>query len=286
MASSTPPERGDKSAVPSALAVAAAVAAAHARWPADWLSDEAFLDHLRARVVAQRDPDGALSRLAVADLYLACACARGVVPAVATFTRTILGEVEAHVASFDRSPAFADEVRQTLAAKLLVAPPGARPKIDDYAGTAPLSAWVRVAAIRTALNLQRGKAAHVERADDQAVAEHAAAGDIEVEVIRRRYGPAFEAAIATALAGLPTRDRTLLRLRLVEGMEVGAIATMYRVHRTTVTRRIGLCRERLLVETRRILGDELGLGVAEIDSIADVVRSQLHVSLSRLLRDR
>jgi RNA polymerase sigma-70 factor (ECF subfamily) len=264
---------------------APALATAHARWPSGWLSDDVFIEHLRARI-SDDDPAAALSHLAVADLYLACACARGVAPAVEAFARTILREVDAHVARFDRSAAFADEVRQDLAARLLVAAPGARPKLDDYAGSAPLSAWVRIAAIRTALNLMRRKAFSAEIADDRAVAEHAAAGNVEVEHIRQRYRLPFEAAIGKALGSLSTRDRTLLRLRMVEGMEVEAIATMYGVHRTTVTRWIGACRDRLLVDTRRILRDDFGLAIGEIDSLAGLVRSQLHLSLARLLGER
>jgi RNA polymerase sigma-70 factor, ECF subfamily len=237
-------------------------------------------------MAADDDPAASVSRLAVADLYLACACARGVAPAVEAFARTILREVDAHVASFDRSAAFADEVRQDLAARLLVAAPGARPKLDDYAGRAPLSAWVRVAAIRTALNLCRRKAFSTEVADDRVLAQHAASGDVEAEHIRQLYRLPFETAIGEALASLSTRDRTLLRLRMVEGMEVEAIATMYGVHRTTVTRWIGACRDQLLAETRRILRDEVGLTIAEIDSLAGLVRSQLHLSLARLLGDR
>ncbi len=264
----------------------AAVAAAHARWPSDWLSDDVFIEHLRGRIAGDDDPAATLSRLAVADLYLACACARGVAAAVETFARTILREVEAHVARFDRSPAFADEVRQELAARLLVAAPGARPKLDDYAGSAPLSAWVRVAAVRTALNLRRRKAFSTEIADDKAIAEHAASGSVEVEHIRQRYRVPFETAIGKALGTLSTRDRTLLRLRIVESMEVEAIATMYGVHRTTVTRWVGACADRLLVETRRFLRDDFGLAIAEIDSLAGLVRSQLHLSLARLLGER
>jgi RNA polymerase sigma-70 factor, ECF subfamily len=265
---------------------AAAIAAAHARWPSEWLPDEVFIEHLRDRIGGEDDPAEALSRLAAADLYLACACARGVTGAVEAFARTILREVDAHVARIDASAAFADEVRQDLAAKLLMAAPGARPKLDDYAGSAPLSAWVRVAAIRTALNLRRGKAFSAEVADDRAVAEHAASADVEIEHIRQRYRVPFETAIGKALGNLSTRDRTLLRLRLVEGMEVEAIATMYGVHRTTVTRWIGACQDRLLVETRRLLRDDFGLAIAEIDSLAGLVRSQLHLSLARLLAER
>src|SRR5689334_2244334 len=95
----------------------AAVARAHAAWPADWVPAASFVEHLRARLPAERAPDGALRGLAVEDLYLAYACALGVAPALAAFAREILVEVDAHVARFDASAAFKDEVRQVLAAK-------------------------------------------------------------------------------------------------------------------------------------------------------------------------
>jgi len=56
------------------------------------------------------------------------------------------------------------------------------------------------------------------------------------------------------------------------------------VHRTTITRWIGGCHDRLLDETRRILRDSLGLASGEIDSLAGLVQSQLHLSLNRLLQ--
>lgn len=263
----------------------AAVARAHARWPADWVPAESFVEHLRAQLPPEGDPAAALDALAVEDLYLAFACALAVPAALDAFQRTLLPEVDAHVARFDASPAFKDEVRQVLATRLLVAAPGAVPAIADYAGRAPLSAWLRIAAIRTALNLGRGKAAAAERAADGELADLADSADPELEVIRRRYRPAFEAAIARALAALSVRDRTILRLRLGEDVEVERIATMYGVHRTTITRWLAEIRSALSDETRRILAAELGATGPELDSLAGLVRSQLHVSLVRLLRE-
>jgi RNA polymerase sigma-70 factor (ECF subfamily) len=103
--------------------------------------------------------------------------------------------------------------------------------------------------------------------------------------MRRRYGPAFEAAVARALTALSVRERTILRLRFVDSVEVDSIAAMYRVHRTTVTRWLSGCRETLFAATRRILADDLGATTAEIESLAGLVRSHLQVSLVRLLRE-
>jgi len=265
----------------------AALARAHAAWPSDWMPPVTFIEHLRARLPAERDPAEAVNELAVEDLYLAFACALGVTPAIEAFTRDFLGEVDAHVARFDGSSAFKDEVRQVLATRLLVAEPGATPTIADYAGRAPLSAWLRVAAIRAALNLLRGTTNDdAERAAEREVTELADAADLELDVIRARYRPIFEAAITRALAALPVRDRTILRLRLVEGVEVDRIATMYGVHRTTVTRWLADSRTTLFNDIRRILIDELGATDTEFDSLVGLVRSHLHVSLVRLLRER
>jgi RNA polymerase sigma-70 factor (ECF subfamily) len=256
-----------------------AVARAHAVWPSDWVSAPTFVEYLRARAGDEGD------EIAVADLYLACACALGVGAAHEAFVRTILIEVDAHVTRFDPSPAFKDEVRQRLAEKLLVAAPGKTPAIVEYAGRAPLSAWVRIAAIRVALNLRRGKAGQVERDATRELANIADADDLELDVIRRRYGPAFESAVARALSELSVRDRTLLRLRFVESVELEGIAAMYRVHRTTVTRWLSECRDRLFTATQRLLTAELGATAAELESLAGLLRSRLQVSLVRLLQE-
>src|SRR5579884_1384958 len=103
----------------------------------------------------------------LADLYLATACAAGNAAALAAFERTHLSQVAAFVARTDSDPAFAEEVRQRLREKLLVGQP---PRISEYAGQGPLGGWVRVAAVRMALDLRKmtARAAEVARGDDAA----------------------------------------------------------------------------------------------------------------------
>src|SRR5437660_1544495 len=58
-------------------------------------------------------------------------------------------------ASSDRDPAFADEALQVVREHLLVAKDGAPGRIAEYRGEGPLEGWLRVAAVRAALRLQR-----------------------------------------------------------------------------------------------------------------------------------
>src|SRR5438876_233997 len=121
-------------------------------WPDLSLDRATFERFLEERVALGVAPEK--TRAQAADLYLACACAHGAAGAVERFDRAHLAGLAAVVARVDPSPAFTDEVRQRLRTKLFVAEAGAIPKIAEYTGRGPLLSWVRVAALRTALNLK------------------------------------------------------------------------------------------------------------------------------------
>ncbi len=55
------------------------------------------------------------------------------------------------------------------------------------------------------------------------------------------------------------------------------------MHRATAARRIQTAAEAVHTETRRLLRERLRLDTAELDSLAHLVQSQLHLSLTRLL---
>ncbi|WP_395812894.1 sigma factor-like helix-turn-helix DNA-binding protein [Archangium minus] len=56
--------------------------------------------------------------------------------------------------------------------------------------------------------------------------------------------------LAEALAALPSRERTVLRLHLVEGLSLERIGTVYRTHKSTVSRWLARAREEVLAGTR------------------------------------
>jgi RNA polymerase sigma-70 factor (ECF subfamily) len=152
-----------------------------------------------------------------------------------------------------------------------------------YAGRGLLTSWVRVAATRAALDLLRAGGARPRtdvEPDDLAPGRESP----ELEYLKERYRPQFKAAFQTALENLDGEQRTILRMHIVEGLNIDEIGVLFRVHRSTIARWIAAARVNILDEARRQLQRELGLDAAEFESLAGVVRSQLSLSLSKILK--
>lgn len=220
-----------------------------------------------------------------ADLYLACGCALGDAAALDAFETAFVARVPSFVAKIDTSPAFVDEVKQHLRERLLVRHGEQSPRISEYGGRGRLVSWLRVAAIRIALNLKTGKS--TERTEDEAAADALLVDDDpELEYLRARYRQQFHDAFVGALASLEPRGRTVLRMHLIDGLNIDGIGSVYGVHRATVARWIASARDHLFETTRDALHRELGLSATEFASLVRLVRSQLDVSICRILREQ
>ncbi len=137
------------------------------RWPGVVVDAARFAERLaECAPVDGAGSDGVVPH--ATDLYLAMACATGDPRALQLFDESFLVKVSAFIARVDRSPAFADEVRQRLRDTLLV-PKTGRAGIAAYAGRGALVSWVHVAALRTALNLQRSEGDVRESPEGEAV---------------------------------------------------------------------------------------------------------------------
>jgi RNA polymerase sigma-70 factor (ECF subfamily) len=254
--------------------------AGRAAWPRIRVPPERFITY-----VVERAPEGAdvprLQSLQAADLYLACGCAEGDRAALEALEQGPFTVTASAAARVDRSPEFADEVKQALRRRLL-SPEEGRPRILDYEGRAPLRSWLRAAAARTALNLTRGQRAST--GEDEALARATAPQlDPELEYVQKRYRPQFAACLREAMAALDARERTVLRLHVVEGAGVDGIARYYRVHRTTVTRWIQQARASLVANTRRLLTQRLQISGKELESLVRSLGSRLDFSISQIL---
>ncbi len=278
-----PRELGQRLGSPADLdeALMAVVSTARAAWPDIEVDDLLFVEHLAARMPA----DGSLEAIHATDLYLAFACLLGDSRAIGAFETSFLAKTPAALGSSQADAATVDEVLQLLRQKLFVRQGEVAPKIADFSGRGPLLHWVRAAAVRTLQDLTRARHRHVE-STDEALADIPAAGqEAEVAFMKGRYGPEFKAAFHDALATVSPRDRNLLRLHYVDGISPDEIGRLYRAHRTTVWRWITGCRQELFLATRRLLAERVPMAESELSSLMEVVRSQLDVSISRVLRE-
>lgn len=286
---------GPPSASPAAEAFLAALPAEHrAAWPvaaieallararaeaAAWpsLRPEWLAAWLGERVEAASGPTGA--GLELASLVLACACMHGVEAAVAEFRERHGPDIDAALRRLGLQPAEADDVRQAVLGKLLVA---GSEKLRGYSGRGALGGWVRAVTVRQAIAMGRRRGP-LDLARDEVPAQLPGLADPEHDYLKARYGEELRRALREAVERLPAEDRNLLRFRFVDGLTLDELARVFDVHRATVARHLARARADVRKATLRALRAELRLDGAEADSLVRLVRSQLELSLSGLL---
>ena len=101
----------------------------------------------------------------------------------------------------------------------------------------------------------------------------------------RRYREDFKAAFEEAFASLDAKSRNLLRQSLLDNLSIDQLGAIYRVHRATAARWLASARDQVLEETRSVLRRRLQIDEREFMSLMNLVRSQLDLSLARLLED-
>jgi RNA polymerase sigma-70 factor (ECF subfamily) len=243
-------------------------------WPELELDPQRFRAHLDTRGLT---PDMSHA----ADLYLACACLHGLPRALAAFDSTLLARIATFVAKLRPTDELITELKQVMREELFT---GAAPKIRDYSGKGPLAAWLRVVALRAALKLKRDRGEQRLPREPHDVA--LTRSSPELQALRNRYRPLFSDAFHDALAELTTDERNLLRLHFVDGLSMDALGKLFRVNRSTVFRRLNSCTAALNRAIRVRVGEQLGVSTSEFESLAQLIASDLEVSLSGLLRSQ
>lgn len=271
LASAVPGERR----APVRAFLAEAFEVGRGAWPKLELEPNTFVAALarHARATPEKEPILVLQH--AADYFLAVACAVPVPGSVDALHQHVLVDVPRWIGS--RAEGAADDVRQLVAMRLLVADGDALPRIAEYTGKGPLGAFVRVVATRVALNLQRRR----EPRDDLALIPLGASPDVDLS--RFRYRAEFRSAFESALVGLSADERLLLRLHAVERMRGEDIARLLEVDRSTVMRRVARARERLFDGTKSAMMASLRLSTQEFESVARDVQSAVDLTLSRIL---
>lgn len=253
------------------------------RWPdlspALAAAASTFADHIRSLGGAS-----AGDALHLDELALAFLCAQHDKAALDCFEREYIARLPMRLGRLAGDRDTLDDILQRTRQRLLTPQtPGARLRMLDYSGRGSLLGWVQVAATRLALNLRKQEAPdrHVASDDLDLVG---ATDDPSLQLLKERHRADFKAAFAEAIAALPEADRALLRMYHVEDLTLVQIATLIGLDKSNVSRRLTAVRERLFDDTRRALERRLQLGEGEFDSLMNAIGSQLHVSLSRILR--
>jgi RNA polymerase sigma-70 factor (ECF subfamily) len=265
----------------AAASVTNALARARAVHPTSWISDADFARHLLEHA---RDGSGSVGEtvdaLHAADLYFALACARGVEPAISAIESEHFAHVGDFIARVDSSKALADEVRQRLRHRLLVSTPETPAKIFGYTGRGPLGGWLRVCAVREAQMLKKDEGRGRPLPDADLTTDMV---DPELVILKDRYGDAVSAAFKGALEKLDADHRTMLRMHYVDGLTIEQVGRVFRVSRATAARMLLKARDSLVESVRERLHDELGVDDAEAQSLLELVRSRIDLSLRRHL---
>ena len=249
-------------------------------WPHVTVDFERFAEAARAAIPGGVDP----AELHARDLYLALACLAGDVTAVGLLEKNVVRAVRPSVERACRDGSVSpDDVLQMTLERLLVAD-GEPPKLSQYTGRGPLVAWVRVVAVREALQGRR-KSQRQRAREDSSADEEAALGSvpIELKLLRARHDAAFSAAVKKAFGELNAEQRMLLRFSALEGLSIDEMAPLVGVHRATVARRLERARSAVFERTRAILRADHGLSESEARSLCVALASEVDVSLARAL---
>jgi RNA polymerase sigma-70 factor (ECF subfamily) len=256
-----------------------------AAWPAVALPAEVLAGYLGERAPVDVPPSDWLAGARAADLFLACACAEGLPPALRAFDAAFVGQIGAYLRALRPTPQIVADTTQELLEKLFVGLAGGPPRIRQYTGQGALGAWVRVAAVRTAHDLIEAQKPGQRRSDD--VDELAGAvvprSDPEVEILEARYRGEFMAAFRDAMAALSPRERALLRFTFVDRLPPARLGVIYGVHRTTAMRWVKEAQEEVLSRTRARMMERLHLSPSECDSLVAVLKSRIDITLSSIL---
>lgn len=258
---------------------------ARAAWPEVRIPDAQFAAFVAPRIADLEDPIGALESVRVADLYLACACSHADPGAAVAFRAAYDSEIGSVVRRFALSDAAVDDIKQALYEKILVGTADRQPKITQYRGRGELRNWVRVTALRFAQSTVRRREPSHSPLESVLIDAAPTIEDQELRYLRQHYRAAFRSAFLTAIASLSSKERNILRYRYQEGRSVDSIASIYSVHRMTMTRWIASIRRMLLARTQLALAKNLQASKTEVSSVMRLVRSKFDITVGSLLAE-
>jgi RNA polymerase sigma-70 factor (ECF subfamily) len=218
------------------------------------------------------------------DLELARACLAGLPGAAEALTARFEPGLLRMLTGLCGDAALAGEIAQRTFIHALVPRSSGegetKPALSGYSGKGSLQGWLHAVATRFAQDSLQDRTFRAER-EGLSVLEPPTSRALSWTSApdRRELTQAFE----EATRALSARDRAVLRLNVVEALNIDEIGVLYGVHRATVARWISASKALLARNVRKSLVTRLGLRARELESLLRAADSELHLSLSRLL---
>ncbi len=262
--------------------------AAASRWG---LAEADFARALRTSVAhrfrgaapSARDVAEYLDTLHVADLALACACARGSETAWEHFVRDFRPALLAAAsgAGADAGRELADSIYADLFGT--EERDGVRRSLFDYFhGRSSLGGWLRAVLAQRAVDRARATRRLEPLPDPDTPGEPSAPAEApEVDGARRLA--MVRAALAAALQQLAARDRLRLALYYTRELKLAAVGRLLGESEATVSRKLARCRADLRHAVERRLRERHGMNDAQVAEAFETARTDPAFDLSRAL---
>jgi len=218
------------------------------------------------------------------DLYLACACVERIPAAVAHFLATFGTRIPNYLGRLGRNPDVVNEVRQIIATRCIVGDGVRPPALTTYSATGSLEGWLRATAVREALAMNRQADRHSGDVES-ALEARIPWVDQEISFLKQTYREPVSRAFAAACQELDPQDRALLRLHYAEGVTTADLARMFNISRATLIRRVAAARDSLVEGVKAALQAQAGVHGRDFDSVLRLVKSQIDLRLSVLLKN-
>ncbi len=215
------------------------------------------------------------------DIYVVAALLDQQPGAFQAFDQTFLQPTRGALARTGLSDAGIADAMQIVRERLLLPHDGQPPRILDVVGQGDLSAFMRVVAVRTALNLRRTDA-RLDSEDQTVFDKLIASHDPQQDLLKKEARELLKTAIAAAVQSLSTRDKTLLRLHFFHQLTIDDLGRMYDVHRATAARWLGKIHEQLDRATRDELARRLDTSSDHLESVLLLAHSNLRSSFHQV----
>jgi RNA polymerase sigma-70 factor (ECF subfamily) len=220
----------------------------------------------------------------VGDVALAFAAACGEPSAQVELHRRVVHAAHATLPGAGYAQHIIDDTVGELALTLLGDHTKPSPLLT-YRGQSSLAGWLRTLAVRTAMRLAQAsrREAPASDTDTSLLLDHVTTSDLTRDLYRAELRTVVRRAFATAIAALSYFDRELLAAFIVQAKSLDDIAKAHDVHRATAARWLARARAALDRELSKELERDLGASDSEVASILHSLRSNLELSVERLL---